>query len=450
MSEVRFSGGRNASGPLVWAQQSIWPAIKRDRPHDGHLNVRFAVPAEPTSQYRDIVSTVATVMSVHEGLRTRFPLADDGGTCYQEVSSSGRVALPTVELAAADVDSYLEEWSQRSFDTAGQWPVRFTLAVSGGKPLAILGVTSHLVLDKFGERALVQDMRALLRGGHVWSGGGRITGVGRAEHEAGERLTAISERAVSRWRSLLESHETRMFPVKLTNRAVLGSAMLVSPAATAAADHIAAKLRVSSASVFMAATAVLVSVLSEREQVVMQSMLSNRFSPSEMAFVGNIAQPWGLPVEVGEKSFEDIANAVYQGSLSAYRMSRFNPHVCNSMRQELQVARGLDELPWFDSFHNDTRSLRLRKAAGPSRAARKLTRGKDLLRHGSKLYVEIREVDDCAEIFVVANSGHLPVGDPGTLAVSIESMLSRVLASDSGTAARQLVTLALAEAGERE
>jgi hypothetical protein len=353
-------------------------------------------------------------------------------------------------LDPTDVHSYLEEWSQLSFDTAGQWPVRFTLAVSKGQPIAILGVTSHLVLDKFGERALVQDMRALLRRGRVWSGKNRITGVGRAEEEAGERLMKVSERAILRWKSLLGSHETKMFGTKVTDRPVLRSATLVSPDATAAADQIAAKLRVSSASVFMAATAVLVSVLAGRERVVLQSMLSNRFSPAEVAFVGNLAQSWGLRIDVGGRSFADIVRGVYQESLNSYRMSRFNPHVWNRMRRELQDAKGLDELPWFDSFHNDTRSVRLRKGPVPSGAVRKLTLGKDLLRHGSKLYVEIREISDCAEIFVVANTGHLPVSDPRTLAVSIESMLSRSVSSDLDKSACGLMALALAEDGERE
>lgn len=440
MAEVLFTGGRSISGSLMWPQEAIWGSIKRDRPYDGHMNSRFRIPVASSMRIEDIGSAVRAVVLVHESLRTTFPTAGDGQSCHQRVHPSGRLEVLVTEMDQLAIESFQETWGQRSFDTARGWPVRFAVVTARGRAIALVGAASHLVLDKFGERALIRDIRSVLAGSAMRSGERRITAVDRARDESGSRLTAISDRAVVRWRELLGPNESRMFPTPLTGRGVLRSSSLVSPQATVDAKEIATRLRVSSASVFMAATAVLVSSLSNRAAVVLQSMLSNRFSPAEASFVGNLAQAWGVRLNVGARAFVEIASDAYTESLRSYTMSRYDPKSLLALRRELRDCKGLDAPQWFDSFHNDTRSPELRTAPRRAAAERTLTDERTLSRHGSRLYVEIREVRDCVEIFVIVNSQFVSPNDPQALAIAIETLLGRVAGGHAGSAVAAMVS----------
>jgi hypothetical protein len=440
MAEVSFSGERAIDGPTLWPQEGIWSAIRRDRPDDGHMNARFALPVEASTRMATIVSAISRVMSVHEGLRTMFPATGAERLGLQRVLSSGDLDLPAIEVDRSNIESFVENWGQRSFDVAHEWPVRFAVAVSGRSPVALVGAVSHLVADKFGERALVSDLRSLISGHDMWTGQGRITAVDRAKDEASDRMKAVSRRALTRWRNLLGPNESYMFDTATCGQGTRRSASLVSPLATAAVEEISSRLKVSSASVFLAATGVLVSSLSGRRSVVLQNVLSNRFSAAEAAFVGNLAQHWGLMLNIGARDFVDVVRDAYAESIRSYRMSRYDPNDLLALRCELQERKGLDTPQWFDSFHNDTRSARARGGVRGCRGERTLIPHPDRARFSARLYVEIREVDDCVEIFVIVNSQFVSPNNPQTLAVAIESLLTRVAAGFEGPAVAAMAT----------
>ncbi|MFI9387614.1 condensation domain-containing protein [Kutzneria sp. NPDC052558] len=436
MTAVPFAGERgDIEGSTTWAQEAVWRGIRPDRPNDGYTNARFSIPVPPGA---DVLSAVGRVMTVHEGLRTTFPDTGAERLGRQRVHREGMIDVPTVELSDRSIESFVEEWGQQTFDTMRDWPARFAIVRSGDGSVALAGAVSHLVADKLGEGALVRDFRALLDGRDLWPGPDRVTAVGRAADEAGDRLKVSSHRAVQRWADMLDA-PANFEPAPAESRC-WRRASLISPMATLAAEEIAARTRASTASVFMAATAVLVSAMTGRESAAMASLLSNRFSVAEVAFVGTLVQPWGLTLDIGALCFDDIVRAAYRVSLRSYRVGRYNPYDLYALRAELRDRKGLADLPWFDCLHNDSRSTRTRSMARRGAGERILTRHIDLARFGLgyRLFVEIREAGELAEIFVIANARF----DAKAIAIAIESFVDRV-ASGVENPAREVMAVAL-------
>ena len=92
--------------------------------------------------------------------------------------------------------------------------------------------------------------------------------------------------------------------------------------------------------------------------------------------------------------------------------------------------------PWFDSFHNDSRSSRARNIVHRRPAERLETRTPNLPKFGigHRLYVEIREIGDWADIVVIVNSRHVSPNDPLVLASAIERLLTTVAGGADGAA----------------
>jgi len=451
MVEISFAGGRDIEGPTTWAQEEVWRGIRPDRPNDGYANVRFAIPVRPGTGVSDIAAVVERIMAVHEGLRTTFPTTGAAKLDVQRVHSSGVIDVPAVELGERAVEAFAEDWGQRSFDTRAEWPARFAIALSDGIPTALVVAVSHLVADKYGESALVSDLRALLSGQDVWTGADRVTAVGRGAEEATDRLKAISHRALARWEDVLGSDDLVTFGAARSDTDVWRRASLLSPQATIAAEEIAARVKVSSAGVFMAATGVLAATLSSRASVAMASLLSNRFSESEAAFVGSLVQPWGLVLDVGSRSFPDIVRATYGASLRSYRMGRYDRYDVEALRSELRERKGLAAPPWFDVLHNDSRSARARATVSRGTGERVATRLPDLHRFGLgySLFVEVRDVGEWADITVFVNSRFVSPSDPLALAAAVEQLLIRVAGGADGPAAAVMAAALDERGGDR-
>ena len=71
--------------------------------------------------------------------------------------------LVTVDLEATDGESpaeVIERLSSTPFDLATEWPVRACLLVAGGKPLTIVLVLNHIVVDAWSVGRLEEELMA--------------------------------------------------------------------------------------------------------------------------------------------------------------------------------------------------------------------------------------------------------------------------------------------------
>lgn len=122
---IRFSGSRSGTAPLTWGQRAIWDTIQKTAPDDHYFNFGrvLKVPrrARPLTVER-AVEALGALVERHESLRTRL-----GAGPSQVLETSGAIA---VTLSAGDPDRLLDTLAEKSFDYAGEWPLRVGLVVA--------------------------------------------------------------------------------------------------------------------------------------------------------------------------------------------------------------------------------------------------------------------------------------------------------------------------------
>ncbi|MFF9767190.1 amino acid adenylation domain-containing protein [Streptomyces sp. NPDC014636] len=143
--------------PLSAAQQRLWFLDQLEGP-SATYNIPLTVRIRGTLDVRALESAFTDVVGRHESLRTVF--GTEGGRTHQRVlpADTVRVQLPVTAASEATVPGLLAAEAARTFDLAGELPLRARLFSIAEREHVLLVVMHHIVSDGWSYQPLMRDL----------------------------------------------------------------------------------------------------------------------------------------------------------------------------------------------------------------------------------------------------------------------------------------------------
>lgn len=382
---VPFAGDGSGVGELTWGQLAIWRSMWAT---GMSLSLGGVQPLPPGVTVDDAVAALVFMMERHQSLRTRLELGPDG-SARQSVSASGEVPLEVVDVpddadpaaAAAIAAAVCDRYLGQNFDYCHEWPIRTAVVRHRGQATHSVAAYSHLAVDAHGLYALMAD---LLTAGPLAAPNGPpppVTALQPLEQAQRQRTPAArqqSNASLRYWESILRSIEPRRFTESTDKREPrYWELRYTSPAAHLAALSIAARNRVGTGPVLLAAFAIALARVTGINPVVVQTAISNRFRPGLADSVSPLTQSSLCVLDVADCTFDEVATQAGRASLRAARHAYYDPVACDELIAQVSRERGIpiDVDCHFNDRRRPAEQMRVRSApdaatgpgtAGPS------------------------------------------------------------------------------------
>lgn len=357
---VRFDGPATGRGPATWGQTAIRRALGRLEPDDHQFNIDWGGPVEPGLPVETVCDVLRGLLYVHDSLRTLLH-EDDDGRYVQELHAKGELKVQLADAATDDVGSVAAELRHRlgglRFDYAREWPLRVALVTRGGLVRHVVVVLSHTAVDGWGLPRLVEDITALAAGADPAALRGARRLSGPMEEAAQQRTPSALRREASARTFVLRNLAAA--PTRMYQKPEGGSyqrAVLRCPGLAEAAEACAARLRVASATVLLAAACAAVAASARRSDCVLQVMVNNRFVPGLADLVAPVALEGVLYVPDCREPFDDLVRSVWKASVNTYRFAYYDK---DRLTEQSATVPAADTTCWY----NDRRGVAAATAA---------------------------------------------------------------------------------------
>ncbi|GIH93332.1 condensation domain-containing protein [Planobispora siamensis] len=357
---LEFAGARGGEAPLSWGQRAFWRLITWLDEGDPYYNMPWTLPVHGRRDLDTVLNALRGLVERHESLRTTYHETPAGPV--QRVAREGRLTVGVLEAGderpLAVAGRLAAELAATGFDyaggQAGEPLIRCTVVTGAGRPRAVAFALTHLAVDAWALEILATDWRALLAGEElpdpVWQP------LDQAAYEQGEGAVR-GQRALRHWRAALERVPLTLFdfPQRTPEEPRFVRVGMESAAAALAAQTLAERWSVSTASVLTSASAVLLATLTGHREVAMQLIVANRHDPRTAAMVGTAVQDGLFTLALTEGTFADAARAGHGQALTSYRYAHYDPPAMRALRAEVGRARG-GEVD-LSGYFNDTRAI---------------------------------------------------------------------------------------------
>ncbi|MBW4718790.1 non-ribosomal peptide synthetase [Saccharothrix obliqua] len=150
--------------PLSFPQERLW-FLDVLRPGGSEYLLPLALHLGGDLDVPTLAAALATVVSRHEVLRTRYP--GRGGTPEQVVDEPGPVALPVVDAAPDEVAALVEAELAHGFDLAAQWPLRARLLRLSPVEHVLVFVVHHIAFDGWSWDVFARELAAAYGGARL-------------------------------------------------------------------------------------------------------------------------------------------------------------------------------------------------------------------------------------------------------------------------------------------
>ncbi|GAA4261672.1 condensation domain-containing protein [Dactylosporangium darangshiense] len=290
---VEFRGARAAAGPLTLGQLNVakWLADAPDAPA-ARLEQRLPVP--PGTTVHAVAVALGALVSRHEGLRSRYTLADPG---EQRVLDSGSVRLEVYDELPGELGGV----------SAGA-PVRF--AAADGLVTDLAAVYSHIAVDFQALLVLERELAALLLGDPLPEVA--MQPLDRVEVERSPARRRRQEQALRHWFRHVEAAPAHLYAGPRADP-VCGSGAygMSSEAAARALDRIAARTRTSRPTIVLAAWCALLARRTGYDVCRFVMLSANRFESGLSEFVGTLAQSTFVAVDTAGAGFDELVRRAF-------------------------------------------------------------------------------------------------------------------------------------------
>ncbi|MEU0173852.1 condensation domain-containing protein [Streptomyces massasporeus] len=338
---IRFEGERDAIAPLTWAQRRTWRGSRLKYRPFVHVQ-----PVPPGKSLHEVSNAVKWVLEEFESLRTVFPLGADGDP-YQKVEKVGSLEIfkiPAGESSVeADIQSAIGHLKRERFDVTTEFGALFAVVTRVDVPTHLVCLVSHLAVDDHGCKALGVALEGHFSGECDRTSAPSMQPVDRAQLEQSPKWQEQSARSLGYWKSVLET-----LPQGGGRSAVMDSCAL-----RAAVSVISKKCARSTSAVYVAAMSVVAGALIGRCKSSFLLPASNRLTPEERSFVGELVQFAPGVLESLNMPFQVIVNDAWKASLKGYRYSRYDEQALHMMLTDLDEGRECKRA--FDFAFNDMR-----------------------------------------------------------------------------------------------
>ncbi len=404
----------------------------------------------------DVARATAALISRHESLRTIYV---PGEQPRQRVAASGVQLLEVCSLGEGQwgprdrpaVGEALVRWLRESPDPARR-PVRMAVATApgaGDQVIACAAAFSHMAVDHDAIEILKRDFAGLLGDPARRQAGppGRQP-LDQAELEA---TPAERRRAAAALDYLRE--QSWGFPrclYALPGARASGESLAVelsSVAAAMAVRQIAARTRTSRSSVVLAAICAVVARRAGYQELVFPVLSSNRFERHLVNYVGPLAMVPLATVEIGGKSFDELAGHTWTTVMEASRHGRYDAVKRDAMAELIEHERGLRLIyhPMFNSLVPEswsglTAGVGLQPEEIDLALARTEIRWRPAPVNGYPIQFSLNQIDGCLRLDTWnGDTGLLPRTELESVLLAVERLL--VAAAHGDVAAVQMAGL---------
>ncbi|GGM22160.1 condensation domain-containing protein [Dactylosporangium sucinum] len=373
---VRFAGEGAGTEELTWGQRAAWGSMLINGEADW---AGGTMPLRDGQTVAELAALLAAVMGRHQSLRTRFRL-DEAGQPRQSLSAEGEVCLEVVEAGDRDPETVAEAVRERletaPFDPAEDWSVRWAVVCRDGVASWFVALYTHLVLDGYGIEALTADLS------DATAADAEVPGVPPFEQARRQRAaTARRQQAASlrHWEQHLRTIAPERFPsVEAPAEPRWWDVSYDSPATYLALHEVAARTKVHSGTVLLAAYAVALARVSGDPRTVLRTLVSNRFRPGFREAVAPVAQSALCVIDVTGQTFDEVVATAFQSQMSAGLHAYYDPRELWAMIERVGAERGaaIDVSSYFSDRRRSFATYPDDLAVSPEDVARALGRGR--------------------------------------------------------------------------
>jgi hypothetical protein len=438
---VSFSASDGGVDDLSWGQSSIWDSMTNA---DSSLPIGDCTPVPPGMTVDAAAAVLRYIMCRHQSLRTRVVTGADG-RLSQHVRTSGTVPLEIIDAGADDPADVAErtkkDYYARDFDYEHEWPIRMAVVRSNGAITHVVAVYCHIAVDVHGIDALVSDLVSMdpTTGGPTAPVPG-LPPLAQAQQQRTPGARRHSDAAVRYTERLIRDVPARRYQdsddPRLPRWWQIG---FDSPAAYLAGLTVAARNRVHTTPVLLAAFAVAFSEVTCIHPAVAQLVVNNRFRPGLAMAVGPISEACVGVIEVADSTFDEVVGRAWQASTRAGKHSYYDPRDMADMLARVAAERG-EEID-LDCYFNDRRRTHLNPPPldntptpadlAAARAAGAV-RWEDPMEHyDHTVFFHVNDVPDTFDLLMAADTHKLSPAGMETLMRRMEDVLvTAVLAPD--------------------
>jgi hypothetical protein len=472
---AEFDGERDGTEPLTWGQRSIWDTARRLAPADHFLNVRRVLSLSERAAMRPpaAVAAIGALVGRHEAVRTRVRLI--GGEPHQVVGGSGRIPVVVVPVTAAvtpaaaagppatigppavapaaaavgpptigptaaagasaaaaagraagadrldDVALALRDrLAERAFDYAEEWPLRVGLVTLDGVVRRVALVISHVSVDGHATELLLRDLRLLLLRGALPPPAARRQplDLARAERSLGD----LNARALRHWTAGYDRlpATTMLTRVGAAHEPRYQRLLLTSTALDQAARVLAHRHTVSTATVYLAATAAVLRDWTGHRVCGLETLVHNRFQRGHADVVGTLVQTGLFVVDVADAPpLDALVPRVFRAALDSYRNAYYFPPDRDRIAERYREPG--DPFNPYGCF-NDVRVAPETTRPEPPSAASVFTPQPAPATMHCRLCVEIHDAPQGVGVLLTADTAYLPPDDMRRFLAALESV----------------------------
>jgi hypothetical protein len=436
---VEFAGERAGEGPLTLGQLNVYAWVN-GAPDDVYAHLRFELPVPGVVSVEDVAEAVAVLIARHESLRTTYVTSEPP---RQQVAAAGVQLLEVCSLGEGRwgpqdrpaVGEALVQWLRESPDPALR-PVRVAVAIApdvGDRVIACAARFTHLAVDHVGIEILKRDFAGLV-GDPARRQAGQL-GHQPLDQAALEATPAERRRAEAALD--YQREQSRRVPrclYALPGARTSGESLAVelwSEAAAMAVRRVAARTKTSRSSVVLAAICAVVGRRANYPELVLPLVSSNRFEHHLVNYVGSLALASIATIEIGGRSFDELAGHTWMRVAQASRHARYNPVKRLAMDELTEHERGLrfNYDPVFNSLVPETWSgLTAGVGFQPEEIdvalARTELRWRPLPVNSTRIRFRLNQVDGCLRLDVwSADTGLVPRAELESVLLAVERLL---------------------------
>jgi Condensation domain len=346
---VEFTGERAREGPLTLCQLNLYKWM-RETP--GHLYAILCaeLPVTAVVSAGDVAEATGVLIARHESLRTTCV---PGEPPRQQVAAAGVQLLEVCSLGQGHwgsqdrpaVAEALVRWLRQSPDPARR-PVRMAVAIAPearDRVIACAAAFSHLAVDHDAIEIVKRDFAGLLGDpaqGQAGRPGHQPLDQAKLEATPAERRRA--DAALDYLREQLRRFPHCLYSVPGARTSGESLAVELSSAAAAmAVRRIAARTRTSRSSIVLAAICAVIARRTSYRELAIPLLSSNRFERHLVNYVGALAQSTIATIEIGGRSFDELAAHTWTTVMEASRHARYDGVKQAAIDRQAEHERGL-------------------------------------------------------------------------------------------------------------
>ncbi len=434
---VEFAGERAGEGPLTLGQLNVYTWVT---PDDISAILRVELPVPEVVSVDDVAEATGALIARHESLRTTYV---PGEQPRQRVAAAGVQLLEVCSLGEGQwglrdrpaVGEALIRWLRESPDP-GPWPVRVAVAIApsaGDRVIACAAAFSHLAADHDAIEILKGEFAGLLSDParrHAAQPGHQPLDQAELEATPTERHRADAALDYQREQSRRMPRCLYALPGARASRQSL-VVELSSMAAAMAVRRVAARTRTSRSSIVLTAICAVIARRARYPEVVFPMVSSNRFERHLVNYVGALAQVSITSVEIGGRSFDELAGHTWMRAVEASRHGRYDTAKRDAMAALIEHERGLrlNYGPLFNSLVPEswsglTAGVGFQPEEIDAALARTELRWHPMAFNATPIWFTLSQIDGCLRLEVLSGDAALvPRAELERVLLAVERLL---------------------------